>query len=286
MPHTEGEERAELLIQLAQQAVYRRSGSEALALAEEAHEIYKSMGARASSAGVANAITGIGYSLRELNRVDEATKILDSAIELLHENGYPFVVDTMRTKASWLGEMKQWEEAFATYLEIVRLNEIDGDGQFVAKDLFNAAHCLEELRRWEEVIPLALRAREIFKSEKMVFEISWCDLNIASAHAHLGDGQKAIEWGQRAHDIGTLRKDQEMICKSNYVMALGHIALEKYGDAESKLMTAQEIVAGSGDWEQITKIEKALILVYRAVGRHDEASEAERRLGTLQEIVE
>lgn len=244
------------------------------------------MGARASSAGLASAITGIGYSLRQLNRVDEATKVLDSAIELLHENNYPYVVDTMRTKAIWLSESKHWEEALATYLEIVRLNEIDGDDHFVAKDLFNAAHCLEELERWEEVIPLALQAREIFKRKKMVFESSWCDLNIASAHAHLGDGLRAIEWGQRAHDIGTLRKDQEMICKSNYVMALGHMALEHFGDAESKLMAAQDIVAGSGDWEQITKIEKALIQVYRAVGRHDDANETERRLGTLQEIVE
>ena len=274
------------MIQLAQQAVYRASGSEALALAEEAHEIYKAMGARASSVGIASAMTGIGYSLRQLNRVDEATKVLDSAIEMLHENGHPFVVDTMRTKAIWLSETKRWDEALATYLEIVRLNEIDGDEVFVAKDLFNAAHCLHELERWDEVISMALRAREIFKAQKMVFEISWCDLNIASAHAHLGDGQKAIEWGQRANDIGTLRKDQEMICKSNYVMARGHILLEQYGDAESRLMTAQDIVAGSGDWEQITKIEKSLIQVYRAVGRHGEANEAERRLGTLLEIVE
>jgi tetratricopeptide (TPR) repeat protein len=274
------------LIQLAQQAVYRASGSEALALAEEAHEIYKAMGARASSVGIASAMTGIGYSLRQLNRVDEATKVLDSAIEMLHENGHPFVVDTMRTKAIWLSETKRWDEALATYLEIVRLNEIDGDEVFVAKDLFNAAHCLHELERWDEVISMALRAREIFKAQKMVFEISWCDLNIASAHAHLGDGQKAIEWGRRANDIGTLRKDQEMICKSNYVMARGHILLEQFGDAESRLMTAQDIVAGSGDWEQITKIEKSLIQVYRAIGRHGEANEAERRLGTLLEIVE
>jgi len=77
-----------------------------------------------------------------------------------------------------------------------------------------------------------------------------------------------------------------MICKSNYVMARGHILLEQYGDAESRLMTAQDIVAGSGDWEQITKIEKSLIQVYRAIGRHGEANEAERRLGTLLEIVE
>ena len=286
LPQSEGEERAELLIQLAQQAIYRSSGNEALALAEQAHEIYKAMGARASSVAMANAITGIGYSLRQLNRVDEATKALDSAIDLLRENGHPFVVDTMRTKATWFGEMKRWDEALATYLEIVRVNEIDGVDEFMARDLFSAAHCLSELGRWEEVIKTALRAREIFKAEKMVFEISWCDLNIALAHAELGDGVAAIEWGQRANDVGTLRKDNEMICKSTYVMARGHIALTQYGDAEKKLLRAQEIVAGSGDWNQVTKIEKALIEVYRATGRDDDASEAERRLGTLREIVE
>ncbi len=286
LPHSEGEERAELLIQLAQQAIYRSAGNEALALAEQAHEIYKAMGARASSVAMANAISGIGYSLKELNRVDEATKALDSAIDLLRENGHPFVVDTMRTKATWFGEMKRWDEALATYLEIVRVNEIDGVDEFVARDLFSAAHCLSELGRWEEVIKMALRAREIFKAEKMVFEISWCDLNIALAHAELGDGVAAIEWGQRANDVGTLRKDNEMICKSTYVMARGHIALTQYGDAEKKLLRAQEIVAGSGDWNQVTKIEKALIEVYRATGRDDDAAEAERRLGTLREIVE
>jgi tetratricopeptide (TPR) repeat protein len=281
LPHTEGEERAELLIQLAQQAIYRSSGSEALAFAEEAHEIYKAMGARASSVAMANAITGISYSLKELNRVDEATKAIDGAIDLLRENGYPFVVDTMRTKATWFSEMKRWEEALNTYLDIIKINEIDGHAEFVGRDLFQVAHC-----DWQKVIENALKAREIFKSEKMIFEISWCDLNIADAHAELGDGLAAIEWGRRAHDVGTLRKDNEVICKASYVMARGHIALEQYQEAENYLTAAQDLVARSNDWTQIQKIEKALICVYRSTGREEEANEAERRLGTLQEIVE
>jgi tetratricopeptide (TPR) repeat protein len=286
LPQSEGEERAELLIQLAQQAIYRSAGSEALALAEQAHEIYKAMGAKASNVAMANAITGIGYSLKQLNRVDEATKALDSAIDLLRDNGHPFVVDTMRTKASWFSEMKRWDDAIATYQEIVRINEIDGHDEFVGRDLFSIAHCLYESGRWEQAIKTALRAREIFKEEKMVYEISWCDLNIAGAYAELGDGRKAIEWGQRANDVGVLRKDNEVICKSNYIMARGHIVLEQYGDAENLLMSAQDIVAKSGDYAQVEKIEKALVLVYRATERDSKADEVERRLKTLQEIME
>jgi tetratricopeptide (TPR) repeat protein len=286
LPQSEGEERAELLIQLAQQAIYRSSGNEALALAEQAHEIYKAMGTRASSVAMANALSGIGYSLRQLSRFDEATKALDRAIDLLRENGHPFAVDTMRTKASWFSEMKRWDDAIATYQEIVRINEIDGNDEFVGRDLFSIAHCLYESGRWDEAIKTALRAREIFKEEKMVYEISWCDLNIAGAYAELGDGRMAIEWGQRANDVGVLRKDNEVICKSNYIMARGHIVLEQYGDAENLLLAAQEIVSKSGDYPQVEKIEKALARVYRATERDSEADEVERRLKTLQEIVE
>ncbi len=219
LPQSEGEERADLLIQLAQQAIYRSSGSEALAFAEEAHEIYKAMGARASSIAMANAITGISYSLKELNRVDDATKAIDGAIDLLRDSDHPFVVDTMRTKASWLAEMKRWEEALKTYLEIIKINEIDGNSEFVARDLFQVANCYCRLGEWQKAINAALQAREIFKEEKMLFEISWCDLNIADAHAELGDGSAAIEWGRRAHDIGTLRKDNEVMCKASYAIA-------------------------------------------------------------------
>jgi tetratricopeptide (TPR) repeat protein len=286
LPQSEGEERAELLIQLAQQAIYRSSGNEALALAEQAHEIYKAMGAKASSIAMANAITGISYSLKELNRVEEATKALDDAIDLLRDSGHPFVVDSMRTKASWFTEMKRWDDAIATYLEIIKINEIDGNQEFVARDLFAVAHCYHELGEWQKAIDNALRAREIFKIEKMIFEISWCDLNIGDSHAELGDGQEAINWGQRANDVGTLRKDNEVICKSNYIMARGHIVLEQYEKAENLLLAAQSLVAPSNDWAQVVKIEKALIEVYRATDRISEADEAERRLNTVLELVE
>ena len=284
LPQSEGEERAELLIQLAQQAIYRSSGNEALALAEQAHEIYKAMGARASSVAMANAITGIGYSLKQLKRVDEATKVLGKAIDLLRENHHPFVVDTMRTQAFWYCDLKRWDDAINTYREIIQLNEIDGHEEFVARDLLSITHCLFEVGKWEEAIKVALEAREIYKSEKMICEISWCDLNIAGSYAELGDGRMAIEWGQRANDLGTLRKDNEVICKANYVMAKGHIILNEFEKAENYLTEAQDLVTRSGDNAQVEKIERALIEVYRATERTTEAENAERRLQTLQEI--
>jgi len=286
LPNTEGEERAELLIQLAQQAIYRSSGDEALVLAEQAHEIYKAMGAKASSIAMANAITGIGYSLKELNKVDEATTALDGAIDLLRDSKHPFLVDTLRTKASWYGEQGNWLKALNTYVESAQINEVDSNREFYARDLIAIANCYHELGNWIETITYALKAREIFKERKMVVEISWCDLNIADSHAELHDGEQAIFWGRKANDIGVLRKDDEVICKSNYVMARGYKLLEKYQDAENLLLVAQELVARSADWTQITKIEKELSIIYRLTNRDTDAEEVERRLCALTEIVQ
>ena len=286
LPNTEGEERAELLIQLAQQAIYRSSGDEALAFAEQAHQIYQAMGATASSIGMANAITGIGYSLKELNKVDEATTALNGAIDLLRDSKHPFLADTLRTKASWYGEQSNWMRALDSYIEAAQIDEVDGNREFYARDLMAIANCYYELSSWSDAVTYALKAREIFKERKMVFEISWCDLNIANSHAELKDGEQAIFWGRKANDIGVLRKDDEVICKSNYVMARGFKLLEKYQDAENLLLISQELVARSGDWCQISKIEKELINIYRLTSRDADAEEAERRLCTLKEIVE
>jgi tetratricopeptide (TPR) repeat protein len=286
LPNTEGEERAELLIQLAQQAIYRSSGDEALALAEQAHQIYQSMGATASSIGMANAITGIGYSLKELKKVDEATMALNGAIDLLRDSNDPFLADTLRTKASWYGEQSNWLRALDSYIEAAQIDEIDGNMEFFARDLIAIANCYYELGNWSETITYALKAREIFKEQKLIFEISWCDLSIADAHAELQDGEQAIFWGRKANDLGVLRKDHEVICKSNYAMARGFKILEKYHDAEYLLLAAQELVAKSGDWKQINRIENELISLYRLTNRDTEADEAERRLSTLTEIVD
>ena len=285
LPNTEGEERAELLIQLAQQAIYRSSGHEALVLAEQAHEIYKAMGAKASSIAMANAITGIGYSLKELNKVDEATTALDGAIDLLRDSKHPFLIDTLRTKASWYGEQGNWLRALNTYVESAQINEVDSNREFYARDLIAIANCYHELGNWSETITYALKAREIFKERKMVVEISWCDLNIADSHAELHDGEQAIFWGRKANDIGVLRNDDEVICKSNYVMARGYKILKNYQDAENLLLAAQELVSKSGDWKQINRIERELIALYLLTNRESDANEAERRLSTLTEIV-
>lgn len=274
------------MIELAKQAIYRSQGSEALALTEEAHEIYKSMGARAPTVKMANAITGIGYSLKELNRVDEAVKALDGAIDLLREGSYPFVVDTLRTKARWQTDLKDYEAAIATYLEVVQVNEIESEREFFARDIFAISVCYSKLKKWPEVIKHAFKARENFKAERLVDEVTWCDSQIAHAYAELGNVDIALDIGQRAYSIAELRENLGVKCSAALAMGKAHVLSEKFDDAESRFAEARQIASGSNDWETIIGIEKEFINLYLVQGKTEEAAKVEDRLQALQEIVE
>ncbi len=274
------------MIELAKQAIYRSQGNEALALTEEAHEIYKSMGARAPAVEIANAITGISYSLKELNRVDEAVKAIDGAIELLREGSYPFVTDTLRTKARWQTEIQNYEAAIGTYLDATQVNEIEGEREFFARDLFAISVCYSKLKKWSEVIDHAFKARENFKAEKLVDEVTWCDAQIAHAYAELGNIDFAIDIGQRAYDVAELRENLGVKCSASLAMGKAHALSHNFDVAESRLVEARQIASGSNDWETIIGIEKEFINLYLVQGKTEEAAKVEDRLKSLQEIVD
>ena len=275
------------MIELAKQAIYRAEGNEALALTEEALKVYRSMGAKASSVEIANAVTGIGYSLKELNRVEEAIRSLDQAIEILREGGYPFVVDTLRTKAVWLADLKRYEDAITTYLEVVQINEINGETEFVGRDLFGIAICFLKLKKWTEAIHHAGSARENFKKDAktLVDEIAWCDLLIADSYVELQNVEIANDFVQRGYDIGTLRKQGASICKGALIFGKIHVIKAEFDKAEIRFQEARELVSGSDDWDTVRDIEKEFINLYLVQGRADEAAEIERRMRSLDEVI-
>ena len=273
------------MIELAKQAIYRSQGNEALALTEEAHKIYKSMGALAPHVEMANAITGISYSLKELNRVDEAVVVINGAIDLLLEGNYPFVVDTLRTKASWLVDLDQYEAAINTYLEAIQVNEIEGEIEFFARDLYAISQCYAKLAKWPESLEHASKARESFKIKKLVDEVAWCDVLIANSYAESGNAELALDIGQRAYDLGDLRRNLALKCQAVTVMGKAYVITKNFEGAEARFGEAREIASGSNDWETIVKIEREFINLYLVQGNIIAAKEVERKLKSLQEVV-
>ena len=234
---------------------------------------------------MSNAIQAIGYALKELNRVDEAVKMIDGAIDILREGCYPFVVDTLRTKALWLSDISHYQEAISVYLEVVGINEIEGEVEFVARDLLAVTVCYSKLQKWPEVIEHAAKARENFKKEKFVDEVAWCDVQMANAYAELGNSEFALDIGRRAYDIGDLRNLLAVKCQAALALGKAYVIEAKFDESESKLEEARQIASSSNDWETIVRIEKEFINLYLVQGKVSAAEDVEKRLKSLQEIV-
>ncbi len=281
----DGFQRAEILLQLAQEAVRSSRGNEALAYAEEANQIYTSMGANAPNIDLANSWMVIGDSYQELNSVDEAVKAMDKAIEYLKEGNYPFVTDTLRNKGHLLARNKRYVEALGCYLEIVRINEIDGDPEFIAKDLLSVTYCFMKMEQWDAVIEHAERARYHAKTAKQVDDVTWCDMYLADAYAELGSFNFAIDLAGSVVAMANLRELHQTKCLARLTLGKALIALADYESAERELLGARDIASTSQDWETISKIENEFVNLYLEQGKSELALEIKSRLDSLREIV-
>ena len=287
LPHAVGEEKAELLLALCRQATFRNAGDEALALAESAKEIYDSLGAAAANADLAEAYTGIGYSLKNLNRTAEAASTLEKAVEIHRQDHFPFIDDLLRTQAIWYSEMGDWESTLRCHLEAVTVNEVDGNQEWLAKSLFNVGVAYGHLDNFPEAILKYKKARDIFKELKMVVEVGMCDESISEAYVELGNGELGLEAAKRALDVATTSDMQVRIMWSSYHLGKAYLLLADFEQAESALARAHFLAQSNEriDFKFLVGVEEEEANLMRLTNRVEAAEAIERRLTTIREIL-
>ena len=287
LPHAQGEEKAELLLALCKQATFRNAGDEALALAESAKEIYDSLGGIAANADLAEAYTGIGYSLKQLNKTAEAARTLEKAVEIHRQDHFPFIDDLLRTQAIWYSEIGDWESTLRCHLEAVTVNEIDGNQEWLAKSLFNVGVALGNLKRFSEAILKFKSARDIFKELKMVVAVGMCDEKLAESYVELNNGELALEAAKKADDIARIADKFERRMWSSYNLGKAYLLLKQFGPAEDALCTAQHYAHSneSPDFNLLVGIDEEFIKIFRLTDRCEIADSMEARLTTIREIL-
>lgn len=287
LPRVSGQEKAELLIKLAQEATHRGSSEEALALAESARDIYESMGAVVANADLANAYVGIGNSLKKLHREEDAVKAIASAVDIYKRDHYPFVDDLLRTQAIWHSEMGDWTSALACHSEAVTFNEIDGNQEWLAKSLFNVAVSLLHLENYRESQDNFRRAREIFKSLGMIEQVGWSDERSAHCAVQLGEYVEAASRGAIALDVAFFTTNRNFQTRAHLVLARAFIGLGEYEKAGNHIVDAQALATWSDekDWQLIVDVEQERANHCRVQGMEDPALEIEARLATVRDIL-
>ena len=286
LPTKVGIERAEILLELSRRASFRNSCEESLALAEEARDDLIKAGAAESL--MVKAYTAESYALAQLNRKIEAANVLGKVVEISRLNEDPFIDDHLRMQATWYADMEDWQASLECQLEAIRVNEIDGDQQWLARSLFLAAGCYQNLKDYPLAIEHYKRARVIYKTEKNVNEVGNCDIWIGECYATLGNGELAITYANQALDIARLIDRTPWIVMGLLVKGKGYALLADFEMAENYLQEAHYTLIGfdSTQWALIIEIMSELINIYRQTNRFGLADEVEARIATIREILE
>lgn len=289
IPETSGIERAHTFYELSARIYARGQYDEALALAESARDIYAELGASvASSDGLAQAYSAIGYNLNQLKRNSEAASAMSKAVEILRETKSPLAIDLACTLGEWWYGSKNYERAIECMRECVQEHLIDGNDGGAANDLHLIGCAYRELGDHEQSLIAFKEARAIYKRLKEVINVARCDQKIAHAFLELGDADSAAIAAQKSLDVFVTAHDQRRESYSLFELGSAQVQL---GNEQEGLETLERVleITSEGEWkdfEFIIEIEKLIARTLRSLNRADEADEIERRLAAVTEALE
>jgi len=287
IPEVEGAERASTYYELSARIYARGQYDEALALAETACDIYSGLGSSASSEGLAQAYSAIGYNLNQLKRMDEAATAMSKAVDILRQNKSPIALELACTLGEWWYSSKNYQKVIDTMQECAQEHLLDGNEIGAANDLHLIGCAYRELGDFSSAIGSFTEARALFKRHREVINVARCDQKIAASHVELGNGEIALETARKAIDVFETAHDhrREMIALFEYgkaQMLLGRFD-EGLNTFEQVLQTATD--DDPKDFELIVDVETRMARVMRAHGRIEEADEIMRRLASVSEVL-
>ena len=264
----------------------KKNYTESLALCESAKEIYESLGAEAGNAQLAHVYTGISYSLNELERNEEALEAGKHAIELLEEINSPDVLKAYRDEGSFAFEGKNYEESIKWYTKALEYLSPDDSENNKAWDHFYISRSLLKLNRNEEALPFLQKAREMWKAEKNLRFMAYCDEELSLAYSRLGQLEFAKTHAELALDFAETSEDEvrSYWAKVRYARAcqLGgeyQEAFDHYYEAKTWEVNNSKFTY----WPNVFQLELEMANCLEQLGHIDDANEVRRRITALSE---
>ena len=287
IPEVEGAERASTYYELSARIYARGQYDEALALAETACDIYSGLGVGASSEGLAQAYSAIGYNLNQLKRMDEAATAMSKAVDLLRQNKSPIALELACTLGEWWYSSKNFQKVVDTMQECAQEHLLDGNEIGAANDLHLIGCAYRELGQCEAAVGSFTEARVLFKKNKEVIHVARCDQKIAACQIELGNGEVALETARKAIDVFETAHDHRRETFALFEYGKAQILLNRFDDGLSTLDQVLQTATDEDpkDFELIVDVETRMSSVMRAQGRIEEADEIMRRLATVSEVL-
>ncbi len=288
IPEVEGAERASTYYELSARIYARGQYDEALALAETACDIYSELGASASSEGLAQAYSAIGYNLNQLKRMEEAATAMSRAVEILRTNKSPIALELACTLGEWWYSSKNYLKVIETMQECAQEHLLDGNEIGAANDLHLIGCANREIKNYESAIESFDEARALFKKNREVIHVARCDQKIAACQIELGNGEDALVSARKALDVFETAHDHRRETFALFEYGKAQILLGRLDEGLSTLEQVLQIATDDEprDFDLIVDVETRMATVMRSQGRISEAEEILRRLATVSAVLD
>lgn len=287
IPSSNGVDRAESFVTLSHIAYERGDFKSALALCESAREIYESLRATVSTQALLHVYEGITWSLRRLDRDEEAAELALKAVDILKED-YPVeATDMLREAGRFFFNAGEYEKSLDCHIKAIAEIDLDLTDWTIAIDNYNVGYAYMKLKKYPEAITHLLKGREYFKKDKEPEKVYYCDEYLAATYIELKNGVEATVHAQKALDFAVTAQNQVLEKWSKYRLGCAKVLLGELEEAQALLNQALFLnTSCSTDWELAIKIEHEIAEILSAKGEAEQADEIRRRIKTLEETMD
>ena len=283
----EGEEKASALMELGHDAFHKGNHLEALAMGETALQVYESMGVLASTVAVGYVYQSIGWSLRALERFEEAAQAAHRAAQLYKENGSPDLFHALNEEGDYWYAAKNWKKSLEIYLQALTEVNPDRSNKNLAYTHGNCGFAYARLKNWQGSATHFIAAREYFAEIKNPVQVAFCDEEISLAYFNLGNGLEALFYAQKALDFAESAQAIYRLIYANGRMGLAKKLLGEYESALEHFETSLGYLRSEREphWPALIQIQHHIADLYELQGLAQEAIEIRRRLVVLEETI-
>jgi tetratricopeptide (TPR) repeat protein len=287
IPNTEGTERAETFVALSHIAYDRGDHKAALALCESAREIYEQLGAEASTSALMHVYDGISWSLRKLDRDEEAAELALRAVDLLKDERPSDAADMMRDAGRFYFAAGKYEKSLQCHQNAIAEINPDTTEFTMGIDSYNCGFALVKMEKYAESLQYMTAARNYLKIAKEPEKVYYCDEYLAVAYIELKNGVEATTHAQKCLDFAQSAQNEPLETWARYRLGCAQVLLGELDEAEDHLRQAlsMNVHARDTDWELAIELEKEIANILVIKGRVAEANEIRRRIATIEETM-
>ena len=287
LPNSTGLDKAENLVELSHLAYDRADYKSALALCDNAREIYESLKESVSQQELLHVYEGITCSLKKLKRPADAAQAALNAVGILREINHGDAMDMLREAGEYFHSAGDYERSLECHTQAMMEVDPDTGDLTTGFDHYSIGFIHQKMGNYPLAITHLQKARQYFKAEKIPEPIYYCDEYLAVCYIALVNGLEALLHAQKALDFANTAENEAMQIRSRYRLGCAKVLLEEFDEAEKlfKKALSMNVHSEPVDWELVVDLEKEIANILIIKGSPGEADEIQRRIKVLQETL-